>query len=158
MSTGLGSLLFAVVLVAVIASFLRVRARNSENSPFREALNDQGILLQLPVMTRAVHLWKFNSLPLKGVIRVEMTLSSGFLQLAYPKSARQAILYKELIFTVSTSRFSMGRLRFPFKRRVCIIVRGEEFGITMEQAVYSRDRMAEILDALQRVGVAITGV
>lgn len=155
MSNGLSSLLFVLALAFVIASVVRIRVRNRKNASIRQTFVDQEVLLELPVLTRAVHLWKFNALTLKGVIRVEMTLRSNSLQLVRPKPMGKAMLYKELIFSIATSEFAMGRLRFPFKKRDCIIVSGDEFGTAMKQAVYSKDHMSEILDALQRAGVTV---
>jgi hypothetical protein len=110
LSSDLRTLFFVLALAAVFASFVHVRVRNMKNASIRQTFVDQEVLIQLPVTTRAVNLWKFNALPLKGVIRVEMTLRSNSLQLARPKPVSQAMLYKELIFSVPNSEFAMGRL------------------------------------------------
>jgi hypothetical protein len=157
-SQGLNAFLTLVAAAAVVASFAHVRARNKKNALIERNFVDQEILIQIPVMTRAVNLWAFNALPLKGVIRVEMTLRSESLQLSRPKPLRQAMLYQEFVFSIATSRFAMGQIRFPFKKRNCIIVSGDEFGTTVKQAIYSKSHMHQILEAFQRAGVHIAAL
>ena len=67
LSSDLRTLFFVLALAAVFASFVHVRVRNMKNASIRQTFVDQEVLIQLPVTTRAVNLWKFNALPLKGV-------------------------------------------------------------------------------------------
>jgi hypothetical protein len=150
----IGLVALLIVVALCVAIIIRLQLLDTRLDPLRKEISGQEILFQVPVWTKATQPWRFNFAPLKGMRRVELTLRADSIQLAYPSPRYGKLLATECILPIAGTRMSFGRARFsPFRTQRCIIIVGDQLGRTIEQAVFSKDHMQDVWDALVRVGV-----
>jgi hypothetical protein len=152
-----GLLLLLVFAALCIVLVVRTQIQENKLDSSRAELKKQEVLFQSTVTTKAMESqWNVNWRPLQGVRRVELTLRQSSVQLALPPPLYGRILGGECILPTEGMSIRFSRERFLFMKHECIIIKGEQLGISVERAVYSKHRMQDIWNALAAVGIRVT--
>jgi hypothetical protein len=147
-----GGIVALITFVGVCGgTLLSMQRREARLDAARPDADSQRVDLDVAVRTKVKVGRGLVFKPIRA--RTRALIGDGLVHIVPDEMRRNRLLGSEVIISTEGSTMEVRKMRFPLKRRECIVISGVQVGEPISVAIASHDDMVAIRKALQQAGV-----